>query len=299
MITRRGAVHLLGAASVGALAGRQIGLNALISTNAFAKDDGTPRLAPGTPMSQERLAVIEAFQEQSDGLEKKFEARSYKSDWTMPYRLFHPETIRKAPLVLYLHGSGGLGDDNLKQLGLGNIFGTRVWLLPENQKRFPCYVVAPQTDRGWIRYDFSQQPAKELPGFGDGARLALEIVDGLRREFPIDERRIYIAGNSMGGAGVWNGLANRPDFFAAAVICCGGESPDDGSGSAATPLWDFHGDADEVVPVSSSRDRIAARRRAGGHPIYTEYAGVDHDGANRLAFTEPELPKWVFSQHRG
>jgi predicted peptidase len=51
--------------------------------------------------------------------------------------------------------------------------------------------------------------------------------------------------------------------------------------------------------VSSSRDRIAARRGAGGHPIYTEYAGVDHDGANRLAFTEPELQKWMFSQRRG
>ncbi|HMD15272.1 MAG TPA: hypothetical protein VKH18_01295 [Terriglobales bacterium] len=243
--------------------------------------------------------MIEAFLKRSEGLQNKFEAREHKSDWVMPYRFFYPETTRKAPLMLYLHGSGGLGDDNLKQLSLGNRFGTRVWLLPENQKRFPCYVVAPQTDRGWIRYDFSQQPATELPGFGDGARLALEIVDGLRGEFHIDERRIYIAGNSMGGAGVWNVLANRPNFFAAAVICCGGESPDDGSGSAATPLWDFHGDADEVVPVSSSRDRIAARRRAGGHPIYTEYAGVDHDGANRLAFTEPELPKWVFSQHRG
>ena len=51
------------------------------------------------------------------------------------------------------------------------------------------------------------------------SRLALEIVDALRREFAIDERRMYIAGNSMGGAGVWNVLANRPDFFAAAVIC--------------------------------------------------------------------------------
>ena len=103
----------------------------------------------------------------------------------------------------------------------------------------------------------------------------------------------------MGGAGVWNVLSNRPNVFAAAVICCGGVSPDDGTGSAATPLWDFHGDADEVVPVSSSRDRIAARRKAGGHPIYTEYAGVDHDGATRLAFTEPALPEWVFSQRRG
>src|SRR6267154_1007343 len=153
-------------------------------------------------MSPERLAIIEAFKKQSDGLEKKYEARTLKGDWTMPYRLFRPQAAGKLPLVVYLHGSGGQGDDNLKQLGLGNRFGTRVWLLPENQKRFPCYVLAPQTDRGWIRYDFSQQPAKELPGFGDGARLALEIVDRLRREFHIDKRCIYIAGNSMGGAGV-------------------------------------------------------------------------------------------------
>ena len=301
MITRREAVRLLGSASVGAwCAATETGLNFVLSPRAVAgKLDSMPRLAPGAPKSAERLALIDAFLKRSEGLQNKYEAREHKSEWLMPYRLFRPETSKTAPLVLYLHGSGGLGDDNLKQLSLGNRFGTRVWLLPENQKRQPCFVLAPQTDRGWIRYDYSQQPAKELPGFGDGAWLALEIVDGLRREFRIDERRIYIAGNSMGGAGVWNVLANRPNLFAAAVICCGGESPDDGTGSPATPLWDFHGDADEVVPVSSSRDRIAARQKAGGHPIYTEYAGVDHDGANRLAFTEPELPKWVFSQRRG
>jgi predicted peptidase len=300
MITRREAVRLLGSASVRAFfAPNRAGINFALSRKAVAtKPDSTPTLAPGAPNSPERLALVEAFLKRSEGLQSKFEAREHKSEWVMPYRLFHPETTQKVPLVLYLHGSGGLGDDNLKQLSFGNRFGTRVWLLPENQKSFPCYVVAPQTDRGWIRYDFSQQPAKELPGFGDGNRLALEIVDGLRREFPIDERRIYMAGNSMGGAGVWNLLANRPNFFAAAVICCGGESPDDGTGSPATPLWNFHGDADQTVPVSSSRERIAARRRAGGHPIYTEYAGVDHDGATKLAFTEPALPKWVFTQHR-
>jgi len=104
-------------------------------------------------MSAERLALIDEFKKKSDGLEKKFEARTHKSDWVMPYRLFRPEVAGKLPLVVHLHGSGGQGDDNLKQLGLGNIFGTRVWVLPENQKSFPCYVVAPQTDRGWCRYD--------------------------------------------------------------------------------------------------------------------------------------------------
>lgn len=301
MINRRDALRLLSFASAGAwVTAGQIGLNGSIARSAFAvKRDFVPPLAPGLPTSSERLALIETFKKRSEGLQDKFEARTHKSDWEMPYRLFRPATRRRVPLVLYLHGSGGLGDDNLKQLAFGNIFGTRVWLLPENQQRFPCYVVAPQTDRGWIRYDFSQSPAKELPGFGDGARMALEIVDALRREFAVDERRICIAGNSLGGAGVWNMLANRPNFFAAAVICCGGVSPDDGTGSSATPLWNFHGDADEVVPVSSSRDRIAARRKAGGHPVYTEYAGVDHDGATKLAFTEPALPKWVFSQRRG
>jgi predicted peptidase len=296
MITRREAVRLLGSASAAAcFAGSRISIVAHAS--AAAKDDSTPLLAPGAPNSPERIALIEAFNKQSDGLEKKFEARTYKSDWVMPYRLFRPQATGKMPLVIYLHGSGGLGDDNLKQLGLGNIFGTRVWLLPENQKNFPCYVLAPQTDRGWNRYDFSKEPAAELPGFGDGARLALQIVDALCREFPIDERRIYVMGQSMGGAGTWNVMTNRPHFFAAAVICCGSVSPDDGTGSIATPLWNFHGDADKTVPVSVSRERIAARRKAGGHPLYTEYAGVDHN-VWEWAFTEPKLPKWLFAQRR-
>ncbi len=258
-----------------------------------------PPLAPGAPMSPQRIALIETFKKQSEGLEKKYEARTYKSDWVMPYRLFRPQATGKLPLVMYLHGSGGLGDDNLKQLGFGNIFGTRVWLLPENQKAFPCYVLVPQTDRGWCRYDLSQTegPAKVLPGLGDGSRLALGIVDALCHEFPIDERRIYVMGQSMGGAGTWNVITNRPHFFAAAVICCGSVSPEDGTGSIDTPLWNFHGDSDQTVPVSTSRDRMAARRKAGGHPLYTEYSGVDHE-VYEWAFTEPELPKWVFAQRR-
>jgi predicted peptidase len=300
MITRRGAVRLLGAASAEALVSAQVGLNALITTNASAKDDFAPQVLPGTPNSPERLAVIEAFKKQSDGLDKNFEARSYKGDWRMPYRLFRPRTNKKVPLVMYLHGSGGLGDDNLKQLGLGNTFGTRVWLLPKNQDRNPCYVVVPQTDRGWARYDLSQQSdgAKMLPGLGDGARVALDIVAALCREFHIDEHRIYVTGQSMGGAGTWHMTAQRPKLFAAAVACCGSPTLEDATQSIATPLWNFHGDGDPSVPVTTSRDRIAGLRKAGGHPLYTEYAGVGHN-VWEWAYTEPALIKWMFSQTRG
>src|SRR4030095_2912470 len=151
----------------------------------------TPPLAPGAPMSSERIPLIDAFKQKSAGVEQKFEARTHKSDWEMPYRLFRPATTGKLPLVLYLHGSGGSGTDNVKQMGLGNVFGARVFALPENQKAFPCYVVVPQTDRGWMRY---RQPspgdsvARLIPGLGDGARVAFELVEKLLREFPIDER---------------------------------------------------------------------------------------------------------------
>ena len=249
-------------------------------------------------MSPGRLELIEAFRRESEGLDKKYEARTHKSDWTMPYRLFRPQASGKLPLLLYLHGSGGLGSDNLKQLALGNIFGTRVWLLPKNQKRFPCYVVVPQTDRGWIRYDFSKQPAEELPGLGDGARLALEIVDALCSELPIEETRIYVMGQSMGGAGTWHMTAMRRGWFAAAIACCAAATRESATGSLGTPLWNFHGDSDRSVPVLLSRERIRAMRSAGGHPLYTEYAGVDHN-VWEWAFTEPALPDWLFSQRRG
>jgi len=102
----------------------------------------------------------------------------------------------------------------------------------------------------------------------------------------------------MGGSGSWHLSAYRPKFFAAAVVCCGSNTAEDATKSIRTPLWNFHGDADQSVPVALSRDRIAALRKAGGHPLYTEYAGVDHN-VWEWAFTEPSLVDWLFSQHRG
>jgi predicted peptidase len=277
MITRRDAIRWMTAAAAGAWLAPAFG-------------DDTHSAA--------RLARIEEFTKISDGLENKFEARSHKSDFVMPYRLFRPEATGKLPLVVYLHGSGGLGADNEKQLKLGNIFGTRVWLLPENQKKFPCYVVAPQTDRGWVRYEIDPKTHEAVgitPGLGDGSRVALEIIDALRKELPIDSQRIYIAGQSMGGAGVWNVLSGRPGFFAAALICCGSRSPDDGTASLKTAVWNFHGIDDKTVPIDVSRERMTARRKKGGHPRATEYPGVDHNSWE-WAFTEPDLVKWVSAQ---
>jgi len=290
MTTRREVLGLFGSLSLGTF---------LLRRNAFLQGDSAPALAPRAPNSPERLALVQEFRKQAEGIDQAFEARTYKGNLVTPYRLFRPKATSTLPLVVYLHGSGGLGDDNLKQLGLGNVFGTRVWALPENQKRFPCYVVAPQTDRGWVRYGEpspGDSIARVEPGLGDGARLALEVIDALVRELPIDARRIYLTGQSMGGAGAWHLLAQRPNLFAAGAICCGSRSADAVEG-IRTPVWNFHGDADRTVPVEISRERISALRKAGAHPLSTEYAGVGHN-VWEWAYTEPSLLSWIFSKRR-
>ncbi len=288
MMTRREAIAALGSMAVGTL---------IVPSS---QGDSTPSLAPGAPNSPERQALISAFRTASEKIPEKFEARTHKSDWTMPYRLFRPNATGRLPLVVYLHGGGGLGSDNEKQMGLGNIFGTRVWALPENQKEFPCYVVVPQTDRGWVRYGppaAADSESPVIPGLGDGARVAFELIDELVKEFPIEKQRIYLTGQSMGGSGAWHMIAQRPKFFAAAVICCGSVALDSAAAAVSTPLWNFHGDADDTVPVKLSRDRIAALRKAGGHPLSTEYAGVGHN-VWQWAYTEPSLVRWMFSKRR-
>ena len=289
----------LSAASVCSSIGR---LGTLIRSTSISPEQGeaTPALARGAPMSSERLALIEAFMANSAGVDTKFESRTFRRGGVMPYRLFRPGPSGRLPLVLYLHGSGGLGSDNEKQMGLGNIFGTRVWAMPENQKEFPCYVVVPQTNNGWVRYappSSTDSIAHVTAGLGEGARLALEIVDALCKEFRIDERRIYVTGQSLGGSGVWHMTAHRPGFLAAAVPCCGSPTAESPAASVATPVWNFHGDADESVPVALSRDRVAALRVAGGHPLYTEYPGVGHN-VWQWAYTEPALLRWVFAKRR-
>jgi predicted peptidase len=54
---------------------------------------------------------------------------------------------------------------------------------------------------------------------------------------------------------------------------------------------------DPVVPVTESREMIAALRRAGSSVKYTEYEDVAHNVWTR-AYAEPDLADWLFTQRR-
>ena len=227
--------------------------------------------------------------------EAGFLARSYHSPSgeTMLYRLYVPPSYvasRKYPLVLWLHGAAGRGSDNLLQISAGNFLGTHVWTTAENQAKFPAFVLAPQVSdtKMWAR------PHANTPSVS--IRLALEILDGVEKEYAIDLDRVYVAGQSMGGEGVWAVLAARPGEFAAAVALCSDGFDDMTAPGAKVPVWIFQGTADEIVSIERARDWVAALRKAGGTPKYTEYPGVGHNVWEK-AFAEPDLVPWLAAQH--
>ena len=231
----------------------------------------------------------------------------------LPYRLLLPERVepgQRYPLLLYLHGAGERGTDNVAPLGHG--VGS---LLIESRGTFPCIAVVPQCPQGlrWVEVDWSTT-SHELPSVPSAPlHAALALVDALLRATPrepgssvtptqlpsIDPGRVYIMGLSMGGYGVWDALCRQPQRFAAAIPICGGgvESHASQICAAAVPIWAFHGARDPVVPVERSRRMVAALKRCGGNVRYTEYPEVGHDSW-KDALGEPNLLPWLFSQRR-
>ena len=224
-----------------------------------------------------------------------FVARVYRNAReTMPYRLFIPNEYnrqQKYPLMVWLHGAEGRGNDNLAQIRGDQIPGTHTWTKPEIQAKYPAFVLVPQDSGGWGQPSYLSRDTLTGP-----LVLVVDIVDSLKSEFSIDPKRIYVAGQSLGGMATWDLISKRPELFAAAIPLCGSGNPARAARLVNLPLWAFHGDADISIPVAGSRQMIAAVQKAGGHPRYTEYKGVGHDIWSR-AFAEPGLVDWLFAQH--
>ncbi|WP_420128576.1 prolyl oligopeptidase family serine peptidase [Longimicrobium sp.] len=163
------------------------------------------------------------------------------------YRLLPPENPvpgRRYPLVVVFHGSGEIGTDNRKQLDRF----PKAWGRPEIRRDYPAYVVAPQMPERSANYvidPVNQQmnlvPGRPLP-------TALELIDRLRAELPVDSSRVYAIGFSMGASTTYAALAARPELFAAAIPIAGVPDPAQAAAVARTPVWIIHGNSDDANP---------------------------------------------------
>lgn len=217
---------------------------------------------------------------------------------TLKYRLLNPDydTMRKYPLVIFLHGSGERGHDNNAQLK----WGVMNFATDQNMKLYPAIVVAPQcpANSSWANIEerrnggitFHAVPSKPM-------LLLRELTEQLKKQQAVDTNRIYITGLSMGGFGTFDALARYPDLFAAAVPVCGGGDPSKANLFTHVPVWIFTGAEDPAVAPQLSLDMAEALTKAGAHPGYTQYPEVGHFSW-LAAYSDPMMMAWLFRQNK-
>lgn len=185
------------------------------------------------------------------------------------------------PLVIFLHGRGSGGSDNEKQLGSG----PRSFAQPANYGDRPCFILVPQCPDDTI-------------GWNGGVQDDLfKLIELALKSLPIDKKRVYLTGLSMGGYGTWSAIAREPDLFAAAIPVCGGGNPASARELRKLPIWAFHGEDDDIVPADQSRRMVEALEKARANIKYTELPGVKHNAWD-FVYPKAEVHEWLFAQTR-
>ena len=237
-----------------------------------------------------------------------FHAREFTSSGdTLRYRILYPkgykkEQKKKYPLVIFLHGSGERGNDNQAQL----THGSALFLDKDNREKYPAIVIFPQcpNEDTWATYSFTEnsdgqklsmpyKPEQTKAGY-----LVQRLVNHYLKKEPVDSKRVYIMGLSMGGMGTLDMIVRNPKTYTAAIAICGAIEPSRLKNLKKMPLRFYHGTVDPVVPVSCSRDAFYELKAAGSSLVeLIEYPEIGHDSWN-LAFSSGDFLAWLFSFKR-
>ena len=238
------------------------------------------------------------------GQEPRFEACKLPQEIVDDCKFLQPEYVQfvpqdlkaseKLPLVVFLHGAGGRGDDVNR---MGRIASGSLRYLQKNASE-PFLFVAPQCSRG-TKAEMGIWQAKDLDRW----------LEHVRKELPVDAKRIYLTGNSMGGYGSWMWSAESPKAFAAVAPIVGGLGPGGPKDVSPdlnqwaenlkdTPIWAFHGALDKVVPAERSERMIKLLKEAGSSKAKLTIFPEEGHGASSKVYATNAMAKWMFSQQR-
>ena len=201
------------------------------------------------------------------------ETDSYKK---LKYVLRKPADFKpngKYPIIIFLHGAGGRGDDIDK-------IATNPFFVESERFDNNAVVFAPQCYAdSW--FDIFEQ-------------LQEFIEYAINSEF-CDRARVYMVGASMGGYATWQMAMSHPEWFAAIVPVCGGGMYWNAGRLKNVAVWAFHGDEDPVVYCEESRKMVDAVNKCGGDARLTVCCGVGHNSWIN-AYTCGEMYDWLLSK---
>ncbi len=169
---------------------------------------------------------------------------------------------KRWPLIIFLHGSGSPGtkpDPHRRHALIGALAG----------KDIPCVLVQPDnlTNEWW-----------SVPWLEDYLRSVLAT-------HRIDQKRIYLAGFSLGGYGTWAWAEAHPEHFAAIAPIAGVGDPALATRLKGLAIRIYHGGRDGAVDIRHAREMAAALQRAGG--------GGTADGVSGLYGHNPSFAQAV------
>ncbi|MBI1832774.1 MAG: alpha/beta hydrolase [Planctomycetes bacterium] len=213
----------------------------------------------------------------------------------MEYALFVPtgyDKDKKSPLIVALHGLGSNPQQIMKYRGLTDL-----------AEKHRYIVVAPMgyNSSGWYGV---KVPAKLMKSKDAPANLAelsekdvMNVLALTRKEFAIDDSRIYLMGHSMGGGGTVHLALKNPDLWAALAPIAPAlfVKADALQKIKHIPIILVQGDKDNLVKVEKVRPWAEEMKRLKMTHEYIEVAGGDHV---TIAFTKmPDIFEF-FNKHK-
>ena len=214
-----------------------------------------------------------------------------------PYRVKYAKQPGQ-PLLVFFHGGGAAGTDNLRPLW-EYLFGPYPEWRPLH-KRKPLFrrdftVLIPQ----------SAQTGHYTPA--EYVSAVKELCEKVAADAQADLSRVYCMGGSWGGRCAWLSAYLFPGFYACVLPMMGrldappapaAPKPEDLLHMKDLPIWVSHSADDPMMPITRD-DEIVPFLRSLGAPV--NYTRVDGKGHNRLTSyflkTEP-WAEWMFEQSK-
>src|SRR6476620_7173462 len=231
----------------------------------------------------------------------------------LPYALFVSSKVtkdKKAPLIVALHGVFGDGNALLRGSALdlaeegGYILVGPMGYNPQGWFGSPVIVMngGPGKGKGPGAAKGGPPPTPEPPNLAElSEKDVMNVLAIVRKEFTVDDKRTYLMGHSMGGAGALFLGPKYVDQWAAVASMAPAAFRMQPESLAPVkdkmPLLLAHGDADTVVPVDVGRRwaKTATELKMKDFK-YLELPGADHGTV--ITQSMPEIFKFFKERTR-